>query len=231
MVKKSLFPRQTLFFLIGLFCLNLLFVGTGCEASKQEAERKRQEALKIEQAKNRLKALLTDNTRTIEEKERDLEEIKKLNLTDPEVVNLIRQVEEKLRKEKEERERQKAAAEEERKRKEEEERKRQEALNQTNLDVKTRISIIFDEIVAASVAKNLTLANQKINEGLTFFAAENTPVLIIIAGQGNDKDYDEPTTARKYLEYLKDKKANKNIIENIVFDNAGKITELELRKK
>ena len=44
------------------------------------------------------------------------------------------------------------------------------------------------------------------------------------------KDYDRPTTIEKYLNYLKDRKAYKAEVENIVYDDYGKIKELELRK-
>jgi len=55
-------------------------------------------------------------------------------------------------------------------------------------------------------------------------------VLIIIAQSGGITDYDEPTTIQKYLNYLKDQKKKADTIENIVFDDAGKIKELELTK-
>ena len=45
------------------------------------------------------------------------------------------------------------------------------------------------------------------------------------------KDYDRPTTARKYLEYLKDQKKNLNEIGEIEYDEDGKIKLLELIKK
>jgi len=45
------------------------------------------------------------------------------------------------------------------------------------------------------------------------------------------KDYDRPTTIRKYLEYLKDQGRFDKDIENLVVDKNGKITEVELIKK
>ena len=39
-----------------------------------------------------------------------------------------------------------------------------------------------------------------------------------------------PTTIIDYLNYLKDQKKNMNKIDKLQFDNAGKITEVELRK-
>jgi hypothetical protein len=48
--------------------------------------------------------------------------------------------------------------------------------------------------------------------------------------EGETKDYDRPTTIRRYLEYLKDQKKNMNAVHNIQYDASGKITELELIK-
>jgi hypothetical protein len=45
------------------------------------------------------------------------------------------------------------------------------------------------------------------------------------------KDYDEPTTIEKYLNYLKDTKKNLNFISDIRLDGNGKVSELELRRK
>jgi hypothetical protein len=76
----------------------------------------------------------------------------------------------------------------------------------------------------------LNSANNTINEALALFASPQTPVLIIISESNGQKDYDRPTTIISYLNYLKDQKKNANKIEKLQFDNAGKITEVELRK-
>jgi hypothetical protein len=44
-------------------------------------------------------------------------------------------------------------------------------------------------------------------------------------------DYDEPTTIRKYLEYLKDQKRINTEVKSLVMDDNGKIKEVELAKK
>jgi hypothetical protein len=54
--------------------------------------------------------------------------------------------------------------------------------------------------------------------------------LIVIHEEGGVKDYDEPTTIKKYLEYLKDTKKNLNYISDIRLAG-GKVTELELKRK
>jgi hypothetical protein len=85
----------------------------------------------------------------------------------------------------------------------------------------------FDSITKSS---SITSANSSISEALTLFASPDTPVLIVISESNGQKDYDRPTTIIDYLNYLKDQKKNMNKIEKLQFDNAGKITEVELRK-
>ncbi|GAB1446057.1 MAG: nucleoid-structuring protein H-NS [Cyclobacteriaceae bacterium] len=83
---------------------------------------------------------------------------------------------------------------------------------------------------AISSSNNLTAANSSINEALTLFASKDTPVLIVINESNGQKDYDRPTTIGEYLNYLKDQKKNANKINQLQFDSAGKITEVELVK-
>lgn len=90
-----------------------------------------------------------------------------------------------------------------------------------------RLGQYFESIAAAG---SLTSANSSISEALTMFASPDTPVLIIISESGGMKDYDRPTTIISYLNYLKDQKKSAAKVEKLVFDNAGKITEVELRK-
>ena len=86
----------------------------------------------------------------------------------------------------------------------------------------------FALIAGASSVEN---ANIKINEALKLFSSPDAPVLIIISQEGDLVDYDRPTTAKMYLEYLKDQKKNLNEIEKIEYDDNGKIKLLELIKK
>lgn len=83
---------------------------------------------------------------------------------------------------------------------------------------------------AISNSNNLTSANSSIQEALSLFASKDTPVLIVISEENGQKDYDRPTTIGEYLNYLKDQKKNMNKINQLQFDNAGKITEVELVK-
>ncbi len=84
---------------------------------------------------------------------------------------------------------------------------------------------------AVANASNVNAANQSIQDVLGMFSNQETPVLIVIHEENGVKDYDEPTTIRKYLEYLKDTKKNLNYISDIRLDASGKVSELELRRK
>jgi hypothetical protein len=133
---------------------------------------------------------------------------------------------EKTRIEKEEADRKK---EEERRRLEEEERaKREAALGGT--ESKAPEAKLNQYFAAIASSANPASANQSINEALSMFASPDTPVLIVISESGGLKDYDRPTTIREYLHYLKDQKKNINTISSIKVNDAGKITEVELRK-
>lgn len=85
----------------------------------------------------------------------------------------------------------------------------------------------------ASIASSASTAsaNSSINEALTMFASDDTPVLIVINQSGDQKDYDRPTTIKEYLNYLKDQKRNANRLGTLQFDSNGKITEVELIKR
>lgn len=84
---------------------------------------------------------------------------------------------------------------------------------------------------AVAAAGNSNAANQTIQETLGMFSNQETPVLIVIHEESGVKDYDEPTTIKKYLDYLKDTKKNLNYISDIRMDGSGKVSELELRRK
>ncbi|RIW12262.1 nucleoid-structuring protein H-NS [Algoriphagus lacus] len=84
---------------------------------------------------------------------------------------------------------------------------------------------------AVAAAGNPNSANQTIQETLGMFSNQETPVLIVIHEENGVKDYDEPTTIKKYLDYLKDTKKNLNYISDIRMDVSGKVSELELRRK
>ena len=93
---------------------------------------------------------------------------------------------------------------------------------------KTSLSDYFAIIAAAPDAE---VANEKIAEALKLFASPDVPVLIIVYQMGDIIDFDAPTTAEKYLNYIKDQKKVPVRVNNIKYDENDKITELELIKK
>ncbi|PTB97519.1 nucleoid-structuring protein H-NS [Marivirga lumbricoides] len=100
----------------------------------------------------------------------------------------------------------------------------------TREDAKMRLDNYFNSIANAS--GNATAANRNINEAKALFASGDVPVFIVIH-QSTDgtKDYDEPTTIKDYLNYLKDTGKNLNNIAAVKTNSSGKITELELIRK
>lgn len=90
---------------------------------------------------------------------------------------------------------------------------------------------IDEYMTAISKANNVDKANSLINKALGLFESPDVPVLIIISVYGNNNyDYDRPTTAAAYLNYLKDQRKVNARVHNVVKNEAGKITELELIK-
>lgn len=186
-------------------------------AAKQAAE---EQARKVAKAKADLEELLSDNTGlALTEKESRLKVIKDMNIEDAEVQELIVKVEDKLKRE---REALTAKEQAERLAREREEQLKREVTEPKGLSE-------YFNLIAGS--NNLATTNRYISEALQLFASDDTPVLIIVSKSGDMVDYDRPTTIRKYLEYLKDQKVVRNVIENVVYDANGKITELELIKK
>ena len=192
--------------------------GTTSCGSKKKLAKKEYEA-KVAQAKADLNAIIEGTTEwTLEEQKARVEEIEKSDLQNQEVDALIVKAKEVLARELAEAER---AAEEERLRKIEEE-------NRAKAESKTSISDYFAIIAAAPDAET---ANEKINEALNLFASPDVPVLIIVYQMGDIIDFDAPTTAEKYLNYIKDQKSVTVRVNNVKYNDNDKITELELIKK
>lgn len=90
---------------------------------------------------------------------------------------------------------------------------------------------IDEYMTAIAKANNVDKANSLINKALGLFESPDVPVLIIISVYGNNNyDYDRPTTAAAYLNYIKDQRKVNARVHNVVKNEAGKITELELIK-
>lgn len=228
-LKRRIF---SLLWMLALAC-TVSVMTSSCKSQKKLAAEKAAADRKaaIDQSKQELNAMLTGNM-TVEDMERKLAEIKKKNLGDAEVNALISKVEAKIAAEKAKIEAEKVkAAEAERLKKEaDEKRKQEEEERLRNLATPEKLSLeqYFTRI---ATAPSYDVSNKLTTECLALFESENTPILIIIAMFGdNDKDYDEPTTIKKYLQYLKDQKKNANKIHNIVYNGAGKIKEVELKK-
>lgn len=187
---------------------------SGCKSKKKLAREKAaaEYAIKVETAKKDLLSIINDEgNMSLQQKESKLQRVKNMNLNEAEILALIREAEEVIKAEKE-------AI----RRKWEEENKKKLEASSLSLD---------DYFALIAGAASIDKANQKINEALKLFGSPSTPVLIIISQEGDIVDYDKPTTAKKYLDYLKDQKKNLNEIGNIEYDDNGKIKLLELIKK
>lgn len=219
-MKKIIHSNLT----IRLFAIVLAMVVAGgfagCKSKKKIAAEKAaaERAAMIEQAKKDLLMIINDQgDMVLEEKEDKVSEIKGMNLEDPEVDALLQRAEDAI-----------AAEKAELKRLEEEQRRKELEAQQAEENKFNKIESLFDDVANT---KSMEMANTRINEALRFFASPDVPVLQIIFMDGSTKDYDRPTTIKKYLEYIKDRGKNVNKIHNVQFDANGKITELELIKK
>lgn len=192
---------------------------TSCKSKKRLAKEAAEAEYKarVAEAVRDLTAILDDETTwTLEEKEHRVQTIKDWNLQNAEVDDLLFQVEKKLS-----RERAQAAqrAEEERRAAEEAARAQQPK------------NVLERNLASIASASSTTQANRIINETLQLFANNSVPVLIIISQAAGFNDYDRPTTIENYLNYVKDQKVNRNKVNDLKFNDAGKITEVELIKK
>jgi hypothetical protein len=196
---------------------------SGCTSKKKLARQKAasERTAAIDKAKTELTAIINDNGKmSLASKESKVAEIKALNLQDPEVDELILRAEEAITKQKAEM-----------KRLEDEKEKKRKAEESAAVVTEQKYDKIDDYLDAVVNTKSLEMSNQRINETLKFFASPEVPVLIIIYQEADIKDYDKPTTIKKYLEYLKDQQKNPNKVNDVKYNDNGKITELELLKK
>jgi hypothetical protein len=148
--------------------------------------------------------LLNKDNKTADELETELNAIKKQNLNDPEVDELIARLEKKIQ---------------------------EMRSGGSNLPVKAQLENAFTTIANAAKSGNLTQADNTIQQTLQLFSSDDVPVLIIISREGSTVDYDKPTTIKRYLNLLRDTKASKNDIDAIMTDANGKIKGLDLIKK
>ncbi len=212
-----------------LFLIMMLVVSLGagfssCTSQKKAAKKKAAQELaeKKAKAKSDLLAIINDDGRmTLEEKEFKLAAVKRMGIDDSEINDLIGQAEEILARER-------AALE---RKKEEERLQREKEAKERELREGGQYRAINNSLDAVAGAGDVASANMRIREALAAFAGEDVPVLILISREGEIRDYDRPTTIRKYLEFIKDQKKSPNKVLNAVFDSNGKIKVLELIKK
>ena len=197
-----------------IIALIFFIVGaSACKSNKQVVDNKAkvdvvaEDAAKVTLAKNELRKLLTDNSLSVTDLEAELAKIKAQGLNNAEVTDLINQVQQLID--------QKKAAE-------------AQVQNRSLAGNQTAVLNTFSQI---SQAGSYDAANGVIDKMLDEFESPNTPVLIIIAEEQGEKDYDKPTTIEKYLEYIKVQKRFESTVEEIVRNKDGKISRLVLRKK
>ncbi len=191
---------------------SLAFGAGGCKAKKEARAAAAAKAETIAKARADLLSVINDQgSMTLEEKEEVVARIKDMNLQDAEIQNLIDRAEASIAEER--------------------------AAGQANTAT-TDSSSGSGEVNASSMNNTLrdiarasgSDANFKIREAMGMFASPDTPVLIIISQDGDQVDYDEPTTIKKYLDYLKDTRNEPATVKNLEFDANGKIKEVELTK-
>lgn len=206
-----------------LLVASIAMTNVSCKSSKKASKKKAEIEMKEKKADAmaRLQALLNpNNTASIDDKFKELNAIKTMNLNDPEITSLIARVEAKLNKDRE--------AIENEEQNQQPTNPASPPVSQETLSEYALLDRQFDEI---SMASTVDLANKRIKDALLKFESDKTVVLILIFTDGTVKDYDEPTTIRRYLEYLKDHKKNPNKVLNVKYNATGKISELELMKK
>ena len=217
--------QRRLKFAVMMLLVVSLGAGLGsCTSQKKLAKKKAAQELaeKTAKAKSDLQAIIHDDGKmTLEEKEFKLASIKRMNLDNQEIKDLIVQAEEKLAGERASLERKK---DEEKLQREKEARERE----MREAGPYRSVNMAMDAVANAG---DVSTANMKIREALTSFTGDDATVLILISSDGDIKDYDRPTTIRKYLEFVKDQKKSPNKVLNAIYDTNGKIKELELIKK
>ena len=148
--------------------------------------------------------LLNKDNKSADELETAMNAIKKQNLQDAEIDELIARLEKKIQ---------------------------DMRAGGGNMPVKAQLETAFTTIANASKTGNLTQADNTIQKTLQLFSSDDAPVLIIISREVTTVDYDKPTTIKRYLNLLKDVKVWREDIDAIMTDATGKIKGLDLIKK
>jgi hypothetical protein len=169
------------------------------------AEQTQAKAQKVDIARAALyDLLLNKDNKTADELEKEMNAIKRQNLQDSEIDELLARLEKKIQ---------------------------EMRSGGSSLPVKEQLENAFTTIANSAKSGNLTQADNTISKTLQLFSSDDAPVLIIISREGSTVDYDKPTTIKRYLNLVKDTKASRNDIDAIMTDSSGKIKELDLIKK
>lgn len=219
---RRLFKNSTSIFIVFLVAVVTLGGTTGCNSKKKLAAEREAAAYeaKVNKAVKDLNDIINGTSgMTLDEQRDRVAQIKGYNINDAEVNKLIRLAEKEIDFQQAELDRK---AEEERLRREEDAKRRSE---------QSEFAVVDNQLKAIAESKSMDAANAQIRLALDQFASPDVPVLIIISQSGGMNDYDRPTTAGKFLNYLKDVKYYKFSVETVKRDSMGKITEIELLKK
>jgi len=187
--------------------LNSMIVDAQQKLKSLLSEQTQMKAQKVDQARAKLfDLLLNKENKTADELEIEVRAIKAMELNDGEINELIVRVEKKITD-------------------------MRASGGGANLPVKTQLENAFNSIVTSAQNGDSGSADNTIQNTLQLFSSSDAPVLIIISREGSIVDYDKPTTIQRYLNLLKDTKANRNNIDAIMTDATGKIKGLDLIKK
>jgi hypothetical protein len=223
MVMKKIFNRLVI---IALMSVIVIFGATSCKGKKgttrSKAAAEAQYKNKVNEAKNTLKTLMSDDcTWSLKEKEDKLNTIKSDALKDEELSQLIKEAEKYIN-----RERIAAGLDVD---------KPHVVIapkaDDSNVSIKVVdkneniLNTLFDNIASGKdVSSSVTELN-------ALFESKQTPVLIIISKSEKATDYDRPTTIDKYIDYLVDQKVSRNKVYSIQYNDDKKIKVLELIRK
>lgn len=220
---KKIFNRLVI---IALMSVIVISGAISCKGKKGTARSKAaaeaQYKNKVNEAKNTLKTLMSDDcTWSLKEKEDKLNTIKSDALKDEELNQLIKEAEKYINRER-------IAA---------------------GLDVDKPHVVIAPKTTDSNVSVKVVDKNENILNTLfdniasgkdvsssvtelnALFESKQTPVLIIISKSEKATDYDRPTTIDKYIDYLVDQKVSRNKVYSIQYNDDKKIKVLELIRK
>lgn len=218
MLSPLLRLRLTNRLIFSLLAMSLAFGTVGCKGKKKLAEQQQLE-LQAEKTKklNALQALLDTKIRNRDDLAAMEREFAAMDIpeNDAQLQILKKKVRYYLDQERERLEREEMAVVEEK-----------QTVDKT-ADVEQQLNLDFGQLASGGKSAGNQMKKDEI---VNLFSSARAPVLIIISQNGAAIDYDRPTTIGKYLDYLMDTGNNNARVGKIIFDDYGKITELELIK-